>query len=1269
MDSYNGGGTHREDWLYDVKSTKDGGFLAVGYLTDPTTGTHSSVLKLNARGDREWVKSVGNASGDFSIFWDAIETSDGYFLCVGQGKSGGADNLKIAKLDQSGNVTTTLYPSLSSSTSSSVGYGVAEVIGTLTNNVRYVITGGATGTNLSATSSEDIFVLRLDANLSTVGSVTFLGNTNGSGGTYIGNDRGRSVGIIYHTGIDPVLGPQGNADGIVVAGFVEKNNNTTDKEDIYVGMVDFYGTVANSKLINSAGINNTFYYYDEHVCGGGSNPRDNNDRPGRIAQISDGNIVLAAELNHCFCGLGVNTDGVLYKLNKTNLTTTWKKNVSHYSGYDLKMEFVETWDNGFAVGSTTGDCNFVDGLPALPSGIENELLLAKTDASGNVQWRRHFSGTYINPSSNHTCGFGIDLTQDGGFVMCGNNEDNGDNACVLRLSSDCEVNYGSYTAGYTLQTDETWGSKQIKGKIIVPYGKTLTINNGAIIQFAYTREINDHFNLSTVCGIEVQPGGKLVINNATLRGLSSCNRDFYWDGVTLKGNPAESQLPLNNLKQGQLIMSNSAVIRDATVGVNVTGTYWAQATYGNTDYDGSWYYGSTAHRADYYTTGTTDGGGYISASNSKFSNCRVGVGFDKYPATGYNYSEISKFSNCTFECTGPILDPWAIDNDGRKLGNKYFITMWDVHGTRFTSNTFTNTGTFDGDIRGYGINSYDADYSLDATCTLQGECSCIQWATGNQFLHLSEGIYALASSGSALKHTLSVDHSIFTDSYYGDIFVSGITQPLLSITRNTFNLANYETSLVKNYGLYLNACSGYLVTENTLNTSYTNTNYGFVVNDANNDNNEIYKNNFKNLYAGLIAYKQNGGPTNGLSLKCNEFNYGATISSTYDIALVSTAYPFTGGASTPYGSLYTFQGGISCPPFGDPNYHTGPAGNTFFNTCSASAPTRLYADQWASSVSYRFNKSSSPYDPLTCYTSSKYSAIPCNTIFNQDADGRDPDACPSKLGCSNPNLSAGGSGSLLASISYLDQEMSEAKSQDDEMSDEAQQQINDLARQRDQLVYQLVQYYMDTVQVDSAAQLLLAEGMTKSAVPLLIAEGKFDAAQSILDTLSGKDDETLELQSLEQVHLDLAANKKTWLDLSDEQHKTLNEIAATATPSAYQAKNILKMVYNEDFAIDIPYLSFDGKRTAASEISDAIRAFTVYPNPSQGSFTVDVALTESNEIISMEICDMVGRTLQALTLQQGTNNITMAFAPDALLLCKFFEGNVLVYVQPIVVNR
>ena len=86
-----------DDWLCSVTTTKDGGYVAVGYFdssnisvggyTLTNAGSAGSfedgmIIKYNAEGEVDWARSIGGIADD--RLWGGTETSDGGYIAVGE---------------------------------------------------------------------------------------------------------------------------------------------------------------------------------------------------------------------------------------------------------------------------------------------------------------------------------------------------------------------------------------------------------------------------------------------------------------------------------------------------------------------------------------------------------------------------------------------------------------------------------------------------------------------------------------------------------------------------------------------------------------------------------------------------------------------------------------------------------------------------------------------------------------------------------------------------------------------------------------------------------------------------------------------------------------------------------------------------------------------------------------------------------------------------------------------------------------------------------
>jgi len=246
------------------------------------------------------------------------------------------------------------------------------------------------------------------------------------------------------------------------------------------------------------------------------------------------------------------------------------------------------------------------------------------------------------------------------------------------ILNNCYCNEPTYDiSGITITNDTTWDSDlTIIGRVIVAPGATLTINNGARLQFADTKRTG----INT--GMHIKAGAKLVVDNATLTVLS-CDR--MWDGINVSGDHDKDQVPVfNNQDHGLVELRNNAVIEHARVGVALK-------------------YPVIISQAP-----VNRHGGIIRATNCIFRNNRISIDFGDY----IKFLSKSQIINCTFECTDVMRDRWTYPNEGPLA----FIRLNSINGAKFYGSSFMNTrpDKFDYNKRGIGIRSYNSYFIVDA---------------------------------------------------------------------------------------------------------------------------------------------------------------------------------------------------------------------------------------------------------------------------------------------------------------------------------------------------------------------------------------------------------------------------------------------------------------------------------------------------------------------------------------------------------------------------
>ena len=379
---------------------------------------------------------------------------------------------------------------------------------------------------------------------------------------------------------------------------------------------------------------------------------------------------------------------------------------------------------------------------------------------------------------------------------------------------------------------------------------TFTINNGNVVTISSTISCLKNSK------IVVMPGGKLVLDGATLTNLS-CSEDM-WDGIYVVGNKNQRQLAQY---QGTLEVKNGSVISNAKDAIST--------------WDGD----------DYNTTG-----GIVKCTNSTFLNNRRSAEFMAYinhTSTGSETSNVSYFKNCNF----------TIDDNNifTAAGVTYsdIITMWGVNGvairgchfsdvrtgspTRGNAITLASTGAYIKPSCTYG------DYSIDFPCFCTGE-------SNNTFSGFAKGVNA---ENTGTNYPFNVFKADFEQCLY-PVYSSGVNN--YKVTMSDFDLPINNGQGPTIYGIYSTDCSGYKIEANELhsNNNVNNGPFGIYVANSGSDENKIYRNTFNNIT--VCIYSTNNP---ALQILCNEFS-----NTHMDILAVSYISPLQGTSAKSAGNKF-----------------------------------------------------------------------------------------------------------------------------------------------------------------------------------------------------------------------------------------------------------------------------------------------------------------------------------------------------------------------------
>ncbi|MDR1346080.1 MAG: T9SS type A sorting domain-containing protein [Bacteroidales bacterium] len=444
---------------------------------------------------------------------------------------------------------------------------------------------------------------------------------------------------------------------------------------------------------------------------------------------------------------------------------------------------------------------------------------------------------------------------------------------AIRVSALRKYAYGYSTTPLIITSNQTWDhTSKYYQNIIVNPGVTLTITCRA--------------EFVPGAAIIVKPGGKLVLNGAT---LTNGNPDQLWEGIRVEGTTSQRQIAQY---QGTVEVTNGSLIENARVGIS-TATY---------DYDAPNFYSLF--------------GGIVQASNSTFKNNMSSIGFNFYAnhnANGAIIDNVSYIRNCTFVVDNTNLYAYNVD-----AGFNSHITMWDVRGVKINGCTFQN---LTGNHTGKAIYTEDAGFLIDYSCPSGGSVLLPCQECSNYTRCTFEGFATAIEAGTTgTNYALSIDHSLFESNQTG-VKVTGTQN--FKVVRSEFDLT--ARILGSSCGLSASNSSGYKIEQNKFFNTIPCTGSlcalfaprGIIINNSGSANNTIYRNQFTVLNYGIYVTSANGtlNPTTGLEFQCNTFNQNK-----YDFYVVSG------------GSVKPWQGS---PTKGADNTFTGTQTSSIYSQSSA----------------------------------------------------------------------------------------------------------------------------------------------------------------------------------------------------------------------------------------------------------------------------------------------------------------------------------------------
>lgn len=427
--------------------------------------------------------------------------------------------------------------------------------------------------------------------------------------------------------------------------------------------------------------------------------------------------------------------------------------------------------------------------------------------------------------------------------------------------------------------------------LVIPAGADLTIED---MVFKFT----PGNKLIVSRGSGFFKGANLTLNNTVLTINDKCDKNAMWAGVEVHGLPNSNQFPATSTPQGKISILNNSKIEHAYRGVSATRIL-----------------NSTTYPFRPAGVDNTYTGGVIVGINSTFFNNQRDVEIGPYAAPN-SQNNGSLFRTCEFVTNGLL-------NDENVTPNSH-VFLSGVDGVRFRGNDMRNEtpALYTWNTQGGGILSFNTRFLVDPNCAGVGlPCNSSNISfTPSSFHDLTYGVGVLNFNG---NQTFRVDQSEFINNYFG---ILAFNSNFPRITRNNFEVlpsaAPNET--FDTYGVFMSNCTGYTIEENFLThfedplVNGPGNAYGIIIHNSGTASNEVYNNDFTELFVGLQAQRINGLFTGnddeeirrGLQFKCNNF-----FGNTYEADLAVTSGRIRRGQGTCFSTQF--------------NPDESPAGNKF----------------------------------------------------------------------------------------------------------------------------------------------------------------------------------------------------------------------------------------------------------------------------------------------------------------------------------------------------
>ena len=673
------------------------------------------------------------------------------------------------------------------------------------------------------------------------------------------------------------------------------------------------------------------------------------------------------------------------------------------------------------------------------------------------------------------------------------------------------------SSGQQLDDDNGDGIIRIKGAIKIAENVNYSINNiqFSAIQFIDAFNWEDDARFYTKSGIWLAQKSTLTINDMLITNVPTCGN--MWQGIKVQGHAT-------NRQQGAKLVLNNTTIEHAHIGVN-SGDYKISK---NTQ---------TAYILN----------GIVEATNSTFRNNNIGINF----ADSHGENMPSFVLNCDFICDAPLLENAKYHGNGSSV----FINLINTRSLPIKACNFTGNLAFTEELRGTAIRSYNSNYRVTS-----GFVAAI--LTPNVFTNLSRGI-DIYSSGS-LTDVVQVKDNRF----YG--VMQGITASNSNFDEISFNEFLIPEGLpdLHSWGLNLQACDGFMVTENIFNTlpnsnfSYT---YGNISRNISETGGQVYRNQFPGLFQVATQTEQK---STSLQMTCNTY----LNENRYDWAITS-------------GNIFA-QGTTSIP-----------AGNQFF-TCTSNDESQIFKNNVVPAFDY-YCFSQAEFHP-TCYSNGVNLEFPGVEFGSSNCTQQVELPAGFILGGGNSNAPGKGKGNNNGLTNAEYNQLKARKIRQDLREGNLNGVIGLIANSTDQKDI-------------------------KKLVPTYLAIGDCIKARQKLNQIDRSTTEGNEFYLLHDVLVNACAYGRKLKDLNQQEIDQVEQIKNNSNTRIKTGAESVLALKNENqylrYAEPIVTSSQLQEQNAISSKDEKESSFIVYPNPSEGEVSIQTSIEKG----TLQIVDALGR--------------------------------------------